>query len=41
MEEKQTEKSKRGAKYGKGRGKEFLSLQGSPTDTSQPDTQNE
>jgi hypothetical protein len=40
-EEKQTEKLKRGAKGAKGRGKGFLSLQGSPRDTPQPETQNE
>jgi hypothetical protein len=40
-EEKQTEKPKRGAKGAKGRGKGFLSLQGSPRDTPQPETQNE
>jgi len=33
--EKQTEKPKRKAKSGKGRGSGFLSLQGSPTDTPQ------
>ncbi len=41
MEEKQTEKPKKIAKGGKGRGKGFLSLQGSPRDTSQLETQNE
>ncbi len=39
--EKQTEKTKRGAKGAKGRGKGFLSLQGSPRDTPQPEAQNE
>ncbi len=39
--EKQTEKPKRKAKSGKGRGSGFLSLQGSPTDTPQPEIQDE
>jgi hypothetical protein len=38
-EEKRT--GKPGARSGKGRGKGFLSLQGSPTDTPQPNTQHE
>jgi hypothetical protein len=40
-EEKQTGKLKGRKMTGRGRGAGFLSLQGSPTDTPQPETQDE
>ena len=41
MEKRQTKKPKRLVKDGRGRTKGFQSLQGSPTDTPPPETQNE
>jgi hypothetical protein len=41
MEKRQTKKPKRGVGDGRGRAKGFLSLQGSPTDTPQSETQDE